>query len=100
MFHDFDHEGSTETNDSSTGGRYPVRERGKPGHFKDFVNDSGECDGNNFTIDYCYRAMCSVQNTHFKTHWSQLTQNNGLKQWTNKFSHEKKTTHLPLVLSH
>lgn len=35
-----EHEGPSETNNESTGGRYPVRERIKPGYIQDFVTDS------------------------------------------------------------
>lgn len=60
-----------------------MRERRKPGHLKDFVTDSGEIDGINFTIDYCYRAMCSIPHT-----FKEAMESANSKQWVKAMDEE------------
>lgn len=80
---EFDREELSETSNAPTGGRYPVRERRKPGHLKDFVTDNGKSDGINLTIDYCYRAMCSIPHT-----FKEAMESANSKQWVKAMDEE------------
>ncbi len=71
-----DQKESSETNSESASGRYPVRERRKPKHLRDFVTDNDDSDEIHTTIDYCYRAVCGVPRT-----FKEAMESANSKQW-------------------
>lgn len=63
--------------------RYPVRERRKPDHLRDFVTVNADNDEIHTTIDYCYRAVCGVPCT-----FKEAMESANSKQWVEAMDEE------------
>lgn len=72
-----------ETSSEYAGRRYPLRERRKPNHLRDFVTDNGDSDGISMTIDHCYRAVCGVPHT-----FKEAIELSNSKQWIEAMDEE------------
>lgn len=86
---DRDQEELSETWNEAANARYPVSERRKPNHLRDFVTADNEI---HTKIDYCYRAVCGVPCT-----FKEAMESAHSKQWVEAMDEDiqslKKTSH-------